>query len=99
MRPRSGRIKPAMAFSTVVLPAPDGPNSAVAPPVGAKGDIEREVAQAVIKRDVEAFRVATRRPTNRARISEPISAAIDIAIEIRVRRMAPLSPPGTWVKV
>src|SRR5665811_286535 len=31
MRPRSGRSRPAIMLTTVVLPAPDGPNKTVAP--------------------------------------------------------------------
>ena len=32
MRPRSGRVRPAIMEMMLVLPAPDGPNSAVQPP-------------------------------------------------------------------
>src|SRR5262245_57830194 len=32
MRPRSGLIRPAIMLTIVVLPPPEGPNSAVAPP-------------------------------------------------------------------
>ena len=40
-----------------------------------------------------------RAPTRRASSSEASSAPIEITTEIRVRRIAPASPPGTWVKV
>src|SRR5579883_1306051 len=36
MQPRSGAINPAIMLASVVLPAPDGPNNAVAPLLLAK---------------------------------------------------------------
>ncbi|CAO4134642.1 hypothetical protein OFEAOIEE_LOCUS2376 [Methylorubrum extorquens] len=50
--------------------------------------------------DVEPYRPAPiRRLIRRASPSEATSASIETATEIRVRRKAPASPPGTWVRV
>src|SRR5690606_29894006 len=63
--------------------------------------IEGEIALAVAdidgERHVAGAPWPTLRATCRASSSEAISAAIEIATEIRVRRIAPASPPGTWV--
>ena len=40
-----------------------------------------------------------RAPMRRASSSEASSAAIEIAIDTRVSRSAPASPPGIWVRV
>src|SRR6478609_5463446 len=69
--------------------------------VGDEGGIELEVAEPVSDGDIEdgIHSTAIRRPTIRAISSESTSAATEIAIEISVSRIAPASPPGTWVKV
>ena len=60
---------------------------------------EAKLAERVIDVDVEAH-VATRgAPMRRASSSEASRAAIEIATETSVRRSAPASPPGTWVRV
>ena len=38
-------------------------------------------------------------PMRRASSSEPSRASMEIAIDTRVSRIAPASPPGTWVRV
>src|SRR3546814_12127600 len=62
--------------------------------VAAEGDIEREVALPVSDRHLQAHAALTRRLAKPARSSEIISAAIEMATEINVRRRAPASPPG-----
>ncbi len=62
-------------------------------------DIEREAAEAMLDVDLEHQPPESLRPIRRARSSAATSAAIDTAIEMRVRRIAAASPPGTCVKV
>ena len=60
---------------------------------------EPEVLADVIDVDFQAHATARRAPIRRASSSDPSKASIDSAIDISVRRRAPASPPGTWVKV
>ncbi len=61
--------------------------------------IEGECSQPMGDADLEAHSDHDRWPTRRAISSDMSSAPIEIAIETRVRRSAPASPPGIWVKV
>src|SRR6185295_9586007 len=54
--------------------------------VASESEVERELAQSVTNRYFDQAHVLTRRSKRRARISEPISAAIEMTIETRVRR-------------
>src|SRR5262249_25059654 len=58
-----------------------------------------EAAARMLDVDVEAHAARWRAPIRRASSSEPSKAAIEMAIDTRVSRRAPTSPPGTWVKV
>ncbi len=69
------------------------------PPARLEGRVEREGAEPVADVDLEAHSTSIRLPTRRASTSEAISATMAMTIEMRVRRSAPASPPGTWVKV
>ena len=53
----------------------------------------------VIEIDLETHVVIPRAPMRRASSSDPSRASIEMAIEIRVRRSAPASPPGICVSV
>jgi hypothetical protein len=93
--PLSGRISPAMALTSDVLPEPDGPNSAVSP---RRGETPRRAPSA------EA--VADRR---RASFDHPAAATAAAALRSEQRRHGDddrdqhqpraSSPPGTCVKV
>ena len=69
------------------------------PPARLEGRVEREGAEPAADVDLEAHSISIRLPTRRAITSEAISATMAMTIEMRVRRSAPASPPGTWVKV
>ena len=98
-RPRSGRIRPPTISTSVVLPEPERPNSAVTPGCEVKRAARRKVAARVLDVDVEAHVATCRAPMRRASSSEPSRAAIEIAIDTSVSRSAPASPPGIWVRV
>ena len=51
MRPSSGRTKPAIESSTMVLPAPLGPNSTVTPAGGLKFEVERKSGRVRARRE------------------------------------------------
>ena len=53
MRPRSGVTRPAIMLTIEVLPAPDGPNSAVTPPVALELRGELKVAELLFDVDGE----------------------------------------------
>ncbi len=69
------------------------------PAITRKIRVQSEVAETVADPNLEHQSPMTLRVASRASSSETRSAAIDIAIETRVRRSAPRSPPGVWVKV
>ncbi len=84
-----------MAATTVDLPAPDAPNSAVTPlPGNANGDVQRETGKGVAQRDLDAHARA-RRWMSSASVMK-ISAS---AMESSDRRIASASPPGSWSAV
>ena len=86
-----------MASASVVLPAPEAPNSATTPSgFGAEGRVQREFAAGESRLDRQHY-PSSRRLTMRARNSEPISAAKAMTMAITMRRKAPSRPPGTWV--
>src|SRR5882672_5674344 len=59
MRPRSGRRIPAIALTTDVLPAPEGPNSAVTPSPASKAAFSRKTPR---RRSMASLRVIARDP-------------------------------------
>ena len=63
----------------------------------ARGDAE--AAARVVDVDVQAHAAIRWTPMRRASSSEPSRASMEIAIDTRVSRIAPASPPGTWVRV
>src|SRR5713101_3718636 len=69
------------------------------PTVTPKIRVESKVPETVPDPNLEHQSPTTRRVASRASSSETRSAVIEIAIETRVRRSAPRSPPGVWVKV
>ena len=83
----SGRIRPAMTLSSVVLPAPDGPEQGDDPRRRvAKRDVEREVALAVADGDLDhVSRPGPRRPAGSGARTRPRRASA-IAIATRLRR-------------
>jgi hypothetical protein len=112
MRPSCGRSSPAMALRTVLLPQPEGPNSAVTPSArGLEGGVEREVAEAVPQRDLQhqltqwpgvrpctcgAFALGACR-CMRAISSASIRPHMASVKEMSASRAAVASPPGVWV--
>ncbi len=99
--PRCGRISPAMALTTEVLPAPERPNSAVRPRPLAKWMSSAKAAETVldVDRGARGQSPEMRRPICRARSSEASSASSDRITATAVRRSAAGSPPGVWVRV
>ena len=63
----------------------------------ARGDAE--VVARVVDVDFQAHAAIRWTPMRRASSSEPSRASMEIAIDTRVSRIAPASPPGTWVRV
>ena len=47
MCPASGRVRPAMQFSNVVLPLPDGPNTEVTPRLERHVAVQRELRKSL----------------------------------------------------
>ena len=86
-----------MAFTIVVLPDPDGPNSAVELSVRPEARLELEGSLRMPDVDVENHYARTRRRIRRAIHSDSQSATTEMTMDTSVRRMAPLSPPGTCV--
>ena len=66
---------------------------------GREARVDPKAAAQVIDVDFQAHAAIRWTPMRRASSSEPSSASIEIAIETSVSRIAPASPPGTWVKV
>ena len=86
-----------MALTIVVLPDPDGPNSAVSRPSDWKRACK---AKAPCSCRMSTSRIITRetlRRTRRASHSDSQSAATEMAMDTSVSRIAPPSPPGTCV--
>ena len=83
----------------VVLPEPERPNSAVSPGAAEKRAAMLEAAARVVDVDLQAHAAIRWTPMRRASSSEPSRASMEMAIDTRVSRIAPASPPGTWVKV
>ena len=76
IRPRSGRSSPAIALITVVLPAPERPNSAVTPSPAVKRDLERRARRAGAARSTSSIRCREPSgPRGRASSSEASIAA------------------------
>ena len=69
------------------------------PPFGHELRLQGEGSQAVRNVDLQAHSVQDFWPTLRAINSEMMSAAIAIAMDTSVSRMAPASPPGICVNV
>ncbi len=65
--------------------------------VGREPHLERQRAQRHFDVDLEHQSPRIMRATGRASSSEAMSVAKARPIETRVRRSAPVSPPGTWV--
>ena len=101
MRPRSGRISPAIMLMMLVLPAPEGPNSAVAPPAPSKRGVQREFAELFFDFDRSAWPQApcSRAVARRASHSDATSAASEMMTATTTSCSAAASPPGTCVSV
>ena len=69
------------------------------PPGRLERRVDLNVAEPVRDVDLEAHRRPNRLAAWRDSNSERSSAAIEMTIEIVIRRIAPASPPGTCVKV
>ncbi len=67
--------------------------------VAGKVHVDLEAADPARDLDLEAAHAAIRRARLRPSSSAPISAASDTVTAIRVRRRAPSSPPGIWIRV
>ena len=76
MRPRSGRSRPAIILIMLVLPAPEGPNKAVAPLSLVNDDVHREFAEMLFHLyDEHGHAPCRRAAARRASHSEASSAA------------------------
>ena len=75
------------------------PEEGHVPSVAREARVERERAQPQADVHFQRHGDVTRLPTARARNSEVRRARAEMAIATRERRIAPASPPGTWVKV
>ena len=60
---------------------------------------ETEALARMVDIDLQAHAAICRTPMRRAKSSEPSSATIEMAIDTRVSRIAPASPPGICVRV
>ena len=85
-----------MTARIVLLPEPDGPNSAVIPAGTEKAASSRKAGNVVAGGDVEHGHPSSR-CMRRAMSSESSSRAIASPTEMAERRAATASPPGTWV--
>ena len=87
-------------LTIVVLPEPEGPNSAVTPLALSKRTWS-ENSPSRFSTSTES--IVTPRgsavPARRANHSEAISAASEMTIATTTSRTAAASPPGTWVSV
>ena len=81
------------------LAGPGGAEQRGEPPAAFECGVELERTQPMPHVDRQRHSRSMPRPTRRASASEAISATIETAIEIVIRRSTPASPPGTWVKV
>ena len=85
---------------TLVLPAPEGPNRAVAPPAAVEGGIQGKFTERFLDIDNEhrsgPVQAAVAR---RANHSDATSAASEMTTATTTSESAALSPPGTCVSV
>ena len=100
MCPASGRVRPAMALMTDVLPEPERPNRAVTPrssAVKAMSSVKAPSVWRIERSSMVGHVCPISRRTRCARNSDSISAIRATPKEMAASRAATASPPGSWV--
>ena len=99
MKPRSGRSSPAIRLSVETLArARLSEQGGDALPVG-EGDGQLEGSEIEADVNLDHSKLATRFSAQRWMTSDATSATSAMTMAMIVRRIAPTSPPGTWVSV
>jgi len=81
------------------LPGAGVPEQGGYPSIACEVGVEPKRPQLVNDVNLEGHGAPTRRLTRRARTSDPKSASAAMRTDTHDNRIAPASPPGTWVKV